>query len=93
MLSERSFQRKFVAETGVSPGAWLLRERVAAARELLEQTDLGVEQIATRVGLGSAEGLRQHFRKHVRTTPTAYRRAFRAPSSPDKAALSTSSSR
>lgn len=76
MLSPRSFQRKFVAETATSPGAWLLRQRVAAAQRLLAETGLGVEEVANAVGLGSAEGLRQHFRKQLRTTPSAYRKAF-----------------
>ncbi|MGL6235550.1 MAG: GlxA family transcriptional regulator [Segniliparus sp.] len=76
LLSTRSFQRKFVAETATSPGAWLLRQRVAAAQRLLAETSLGVDEVANAVGLGSAEGLRQHFRKQLRTTPTAYRRAF-----------------
>lgn len=76
LLSTRSFQRRFVAETATSPGAWLLRQRIAAAQRLLAETRLSVEEIAAASGLSSAEGMRQHFRKQLRTTPTAYRRAF-----------------
>lgn len=63
---------------GTSPGAWLLARRVAEARTLLEQTDLPVEAIASRVGLGSAVNLRRRFHAQVGTTPGAYRRAFQA---------------
>ncbi|MBO0853769.1 MAG: helix-turn-helix domain-containing protein [Nocardia sp.] len=44
---------------------------------MLEDTDLPVEAIAGRVGLGSAVNLRRRFRDQVGTTPSAYRRAFR----------------
>jgi transcriptional regulator GlxA family with amidase domain len=55
----------------------LLRQRVAAAQHLLESTDDPIEVVATRCGFGSAALLRDHFARQVRTTPQAYRRAFR----------------
>ncbi|NGN69953.1 helix-turn-helix domain-containing protein [Streptomyces sp. A7024] len=76
-LSPRTLARRFEAELGTTPGRWLLARRVAAARALLEETDLPVESIATRVGLHSAVNLRRRFQQAVRTTPGAYRRAFR----------------
>ena len=63
-------------QLGTSPGQWLLGRRLDAARVLLEQTDLPVEAIATRVGLASAVNLRRHFRAHLGTTPGSYRRTF-----------------
>ncbi|GCD99018.1 AraC family transcriptional regulator [Embleya hyalina] len=78
-VSPRTLARRFADRLGTSPGAWLLSRRVAAARTLLEETDLSVEAIATRVGLTSAVNLRRRFRTRVGTTPGAYRRAFRAP--------------
>ncbi|MFE7588275.1 GlxA family transcriptional regulator [Kitasatospora sp. NPDC057512] len=75
-LSSRTLARRFTRQLGTSPGQWLLRQRVEAARVLLEQTDLPVEAIATRVGLASAVNLRHRFRAAVGTTPGAYRRAF-----------------
>ncbi|NKZ00366.1 GlxA family transcriptional regulator [Nocardiopsis alborubida] len=75
-LSSRTLARRFADQLGTSPGQWLLGQRINAARALLEQTDLPVEAIATRVGLTSAVNLRRRFRAHLGTTPGAYRRAF-----------------
>jgi AraC family transcriptional activator FtrA len=77
-MSARTLARRFADQLGVSPGQWLLTQRIDAARALLEQTDLPVETIATRVGLASATNLRRRFHRAVRTTPAAYRRTFRA---------------
>jgi len=77
-VSARTLARRFAGQLGVSPGRWLLGQRVAAARALLEETDLPVETIAARVGLSSATNLRRRFHDALRTTPAAYRRSFGA---------------
>jgi AraC family transcriptional activator FtrA len=76
--SERSFARHFRAETGTTPLRWLHEQRLLEARRLLEESALPVEEVAARSGFGTATTLREHFARAVRTTPTAYRRAFRA---------------
>ncbi|MFI6493303.1 GlxA family transcriptional regulator [Streptomyces sp. NPDC050564] len=75
-VSPRTLTRLWRQETGVSPHQWLVTARINRARELLETTDLQVEQIATRCGLGSGANMRARFRDAVGITPTAYRRAF-----------------
>jgi transcriptional regulator GlxA family with amidase domain len=75
-VSPRTFARRFRAETGTTPLQWLLSQRVLEARRLLEATDLPVDEVAWRVGFGTAASLRDHFRRATATTPTAYRRSF-----------------
>jgi len=74
MMSGRTFARRFTAETGTTPHRWLTQQRILAARSLLEQSDLGVEQISTRVGFNSAVVLREHFRREIGLAPVDYRR-------------------
>jgi transcriptional regulator GlxA family with amidase domain len=76
-MSVRTFSRRFRAETGLSPGAWLIRQRVRHAQHLLESTDLPVDRVAETAGLGSAASLRQHMRAELGVAPMAYRRTFR----------------
>ncbi|GAB3768649.1 helix-turn-helix domain-containing protein [Nocardioides ginsengisegetis] len=78
-MSERTFARRFAAETGTTPGQWLLAQRLHHARELLESSDLAVENVAGRAGFGSAALLRHHFGNHVGVSPAEYRRTFRRP--------------
>jgi AraC family transcriptional activator FtrA len=79
-VSPRTFARRFVSETGTTPGRWLLDQRTLAAQELLERTDLPVEEVALRSGFGTAASLREHLGRRLKTTPTGYRRAFRGAS-------------
>ncbi len=78
-MSERTFARRFAAETGSTPGKWLLAQRLHHARTLLESSDLPIETVASRAGFGSAALLRHHFGIHVGVAPAEYRRTFRAP--------------
>lgn len=75
-LSPRTFARRFGEATGTTPLRWLNRQRIIAAQELLETTELPVDHIASAVGLGSGANLRQHFRQDVGTAPRDYRRVF-----------------
>ncbi|TMQ85843.1 helix-turn-helix domain-containing protein, partial [Actinomadura soli] len=76
-VSPRTLTRQFTSRLGLPPARWLLERRLAATRALLEETDLPVETIATRVGLSSAVNLRRRFHTALHTTPAAYRRSFR----------------
>ena len=77
-MSDRTFARRFVAETGTTPHKWLTLQRVLHARTLLEETTLGIEEIATESGFGTAALLRHHFRRVVGVAPQDYRRTFHA---------------
>jgi transcriptional regulator GlxA family with amidase domain len=78
--SPRTFARRFLAETGEPPLRWLAMQRLYEARRLLESTDLGIDQVASRSGLGTAANLRLHLARELGTTPTAYRRTYRGAS-------------
>ncbi|MEU2673135.1 helix-turn-helix domain-containing protein [Streptomyces sp. NPDC007164] len=77
-LTVRGLNRRFRAETGLSPLQYLLRARVQAAQRLLERGDEPVERIAARTGLGTPANLRHQFQHHTGTSPRIYRTAFRS---------------
>jgi len=76
-MSRRNFTRHFRQATGTSFKQWLLAQRLAHARWMLETGDAAVEVVAQEAGFGSALSLRQHFRAALQTSPAAYRKAFR----------------
>ena len=77
-MSLRTFARRFREETGQSPGAWLIQQRVrhapapAGGRPTWRST-----RSPQRAGMGTAASLRTHLRTHVGVSPAAYRRTFR----------------
>ena len=76
LMSPRTLQRQFQDATGMGPVSWLIRERVALARDLLESPATPMAQVAELAGFGSEESLRRHFRRIVATSPGAYRQRF-----------------
>jgi AraC family transcriptional activator FtrA len=75
-MSPRTLLRRFKEATGQAPNEWLVRERVAVAREMLESGRVSVEQVSERAGFGSQESFRRHFRLLVGVAPAAYQRRF-----------------
>ncbi len=77
-MSERNFSRRFTREIGATPGDFVLRARVEAARRRLEESSEGVDAIAAQCGFGSAEVMRRAFLRTLRVPPSAYRMRFRS---------------
>ncbi|GAB3450616.1 GlxA family transcriptional regulator [Actinophytocola sediminis] len=76
VVSERHLTRLFQRELGITPGQYVTRVRVEAARTLLESCDAGVDAVARRSGFGSDESMRRVFLQVLGITPTAYRQRF-----------------
>jgi transcriptional regulator GlxA family with amidase domain len=81
-MSERSFARIFLKETGETPAAYVARARLDAARRLLTASDLPVETIAARSGFGSEERMRRAFHRHLKVAPTQFRARFQQKDAP-----------
>jgi transcriptional regulator GlxA family with amidase domain len=76
-LSTRHLQRRFAAEVGTPPAAYVERVRIEAARRALAESDDPVDVIARRCGFGTAETLRRAFHRTARVAPSEYRNRFR----------------
>ena len=76
-MSLRTFQRRFEALTGMSPGAWLLRERLRRACDLLQLPGGNrMQEVAVRSGFGTLAVMQYHFRKTLKTSPRGYRKVY-----------------
>ncbi|WP_431900924.1 transcriptional regulator FtrA [Micromonospora chalcea] len=75
-MSPRTYLRHFARATGTTPIRWLIDRRVQASLPLLETTSAPIEEVAATVGFETAVTFRHHFTAAMRTSPSAYRRAF-----------------
>jgi AraC family transcriptional regulator, transcriptional activator FtrA len=75
-MSARTYLRHFARATGTTPIRWLITQRVQASLALLETTSMPIEQVAEAAGFDTAVTYRHHFHQIMRTSPSAYRRAF-----------------
>lgn len=75
-LSPRHFVRLFAQQTGEPPARYVQRIRLERARQLLEESEEGLDQIAARCGFGSAETMRRSFQRAMSVSPAAYRARF-----------------
>jgi AraC family transcriptional activator FtrA len=77
-MSPRTLLRRFKEATGLAPNEWLIRERISAAREMLETGRVALSRVSERSGFGSQESFRRHFRLHVGVSPAVYQKRFLA---------------
>ncbi|HCA7455539.1 TPA: helix-turn-helix domain-containing protein [Enterobacter roggenkampii] len=75
-MSPRNFTRVFTREAGVSPARYVTEARLAAARQLLEQTRDPPDCVAEQSGFGTSINLRRIFEKQLHLTPGEYRQRF-----------------
>lgn len=75
-VSPATLHRRFQAQLGTTPLAWLTGERLALACRLIEQGESRFEVVARRSGLGTAANLRALMRRATGITPSAYKRRF-----------------
>ncbi|MBW8687587.1 GlxA family transcriptional regulator [Chitinophaga rhizophila] len=76
-MSLRNFNRVFLRETGMTPAKFVEKLRIEVARKYLEDSDLSMEQIAEKCGLGGVVSMRRTFMRHMMVSPSDYRRTFR----------------
>lgn len=75
-MSTRTFIRRFKDIHNQSPIDWLIDLRLEGAKEALQSTNIDFETIAFKVGFGTADTMRHHFRKRLLLSPRDYRSKF-----------------
>ncbi len=78
-LSRSAFFDRFTRTVGLPPMEYLLGWRMAVAKDLLRRHELGVTEVARRVGYGSASTFSTAFSRHVGQPPSRYARQVVAP--------------
>ncbi|MCP5369063.1 MAG: DJ-1/PfpI family protein [Hyphomicrobiales bacterium] len=77
-LGERTFLRRFAAETGATPAKYVEHLRFEAARQALETSTAGHDRIARACGFRSAEVMRRVFQRRLGISPSDYRSRFQS---------------
>lgn len=76
-MSERSFARHFVSETGFTPAQFVERARLDEACRRLAGGNASLDVVSADAGFGAAERMRRAFIRHLGVTPGRYRERFR----------------
>jgi transcriptional regulator GlxA family with amidase domain len=85
-MSPRHFARAFRAETGLTPGRYVERVRLEAARRRLEDSVEPIAAVAAACGFGTAETMRRVFLRTLEVGPAEYRRRFHTLATDSRAA-------
>jgi AraC family transcriptional regulator len=72
-LGQHHFATMFKQSMGISPYAYVVRQRVDRAKHQLRQTTIGISDIALSCGFADQSHLNKHFRKIVGMTPKTFR--------------------
>jgi AraC-like DNA-binding protein len=75
-LSRSAFFDRFTRAVGVPPMEYLLAWRMALAKDLLRRRELGLAEVASRVGYGSASTFSTAFSRYVGQPPGRYARVL-----------------
>jgi transcriptional regulator GlxA family with amidase domain len=76
-MSPRNFSRLFCQEVGITPAKFVENVRLEAARNMMLQTDLPMESVASNCGFSNAEQMRRSFQRILKTTPQEHRSYFK----------------
>ena len=76
LMSPRNFARVFLRESGITPAKYIEKLRLETARRRLEETQLTLDEISSECGVRNTDALRRLFLRHMKTTPSDYRRNF-----------------
>jgi transcriptional regulator GlxA family with amidase domain len=86
-MSQRNFARAFASETDMTPATYVELARIDAARLLLQESHLSLQQVAFEGGFSSPQAMRRAFARHLSVTPGQYRQRFQSavqPASKDR---------
>ena len=75
-MTPRTFLRRFKAATGETPLAYLQGLRIAAAKRMLEEDRMTIQEVGLAVGYEDAAFFRALFKRHARISPAAYRERY-----------------
>ena len=78
-MSVTAFHRWFKDALGTTPHQWVINQRVLRSQQLLESSEATMEEIAQLSGFGTSANMRQHLKRSLGITPTAYRSSFATP--------------
>ena len=75
-MTQRTLIRRFKLSTGDTPMAYLQKLRIEKAKQLLESSQLPLEQLLPVVGYEDVSSFRKLFQQYTSLTPKAYRERF-----------------